>query len=287
LDVSVQEEIEMAKMSIQVQNRRAKAAYVVSSVAENRDVVTQGLLAHNAYLPAELRIGEETVRMFLEWVANTMHFKTDAMLASETEYVNEQADDPPVRARRDAAMPVLSLCMSQTRNQVSAVLGDTGLITYGLRDAVPRAPVELADYAGVVAGLLRRHPRSEASSVVGPFDTAVLASAVDAALAPLASALDELVTEQRQLQGAMLRRDAIVGEWREVYTNGAATFSSLSCMAGQAELGRRVRPTRRSRGSDGNPGDDLSPEVPASDDDPAGEDPVVNPGPVVAGARSE
>jgi len=277
----------MAKMSIQVQNRRAKAAYVVSSVAENRDVVTQGLVAHNVYLPAELRIGEETVRMFLEWLANTMRFKTDAMLASETEYVNEQADDPPVRARRDAAMPVLSLCMSQTRNRVSAVLGDTGLITYGLRDAVPRAPVELADFAGVVAGLLRKHPRIEASSVVGPFDTAVLASAVDAALAPLASALDDLVTEQRQLQGAMLRRDAIVGEWREVYANGSAAFSYLSCMAGQAELARRVRPTRRIRGNDGNPGGDVSPELPANDGDPAGEAPVVTPGPVVAGARSE
>jgi hypothetical protein len=277
----------MAKMSTQVQNRRAKAAYVVSSVAENRDVVTRGLLAHNVYLPAELRIDEEIVRMFLEWLANTVRFKTDAMLASETEYVNEQADDPPVRARRDAAMPVLSVCMSQTRNQVGAVLGDTGIISYGLRDPVPRAPVELANYASAVAGLLRKHPRVEATSVVGPFDTAVLASAVDAALAPLASALDELVIEQRQLQGAMLRRDAIVGEWREVYANSSAAFSYLSCLAGQTELARRVRPTRRIRGNDGKPGDDLSPEVPANDGDPAGEAPVVSPGPVVAGARSE
>lgn len=278
----------MAKMSTRVQNRRTNAAYVVSSVAENRDVVTQGLLAHNAYLPAELRIGEESVRVFLEWLANTMRFKTDAMLAAETEYVNEQADDPPVRERRDAAMPPLSLCMSQTRNQVGAVLGATGIISYGLREGVPRTAVELADYARVVVGLLREHPRVEAKSVVGQFDTAVLASTVEEALAPLEEALHDLVIEQRQLQSAMLRRDTVVGEWQDVYANGSGTFAFLSRMAGHAELARRVRPTtRRSRGKDRNPGDDVSPELPASDGDPAGEAPVVTPGPVVAGARSE
>lgn len=278
----------MAKMSTQVQNHRASAAYVVSSVVENRDVVTQGLLAHNAYLPAEMRIPEENVRIFLDWLANTMQYKTEAMLSAETDYVNEQADDPPVRERRDAAMPRLGLCMSQTRNQVSAVLGDTGLISYGLRDAVPRAPVELADYAKVVLGLLRDHPRAEVSSVVGPFDTAVLASAIEEALAPLDTALQDLVIEQRQLQGAMLRRDTVVGEWQEVYANGSGAFAFLSRLAGQKELARRVRPTARSRrGRAGDPGDGLSPDVPANDDDLAGESPVVTPGSVAAGVRSE
>jgi hypothetical protein len=277
----------MAKMSIQVQNRRTNAAYVVSSVAENRDVITRGLLAHNAYLPAEVRISEEVVRMFLDWLGNTMHFKTEAMLAAETEYVNEQADDPPLRERRDAATPVLSLCVSQARNQVSAVLGDTGLITYGLRDPVPRAPSDLAVYATVVVKLLREHPRVEARAVIGRFDTAVLADAIDEALTPLSSALDALVIEQRQLQGTMLRRDTIVGEWNEVYANGSSTFEFLSRMAGHPEIARRVRPTRRSRGGDSAPGDDAPPEVPASDDGAAGEAPVVSPGPVVAGSRTE
>lgn len=278
----------MAKTSVQVQKRRAKAAYVVSSMNENRDAVTQGLVARNVYLPADLHIPEEVVRIFLDWLANTMHFTTEAMLSAEGEYVNEQADDPPVRERRDAATPRLSLCMSQARNQVSAVLGDTGLATYGLRERVPRAPDELAAYARTAAKLMRQHPRVEASSVVGPFDTTVLAGAIDDALAPLASALDELVIEQRQLQGAMLRRDTVAGEWREVYTNGAGTFAFLSRMAGHPEIARRVRPTtRRSRGQDGAPGDDLLPDAPANDDGAAGEAPVVTPGPVVTGAKAE
>lgn len=278
----------MAKMSTQVQNRRTNAEYVVSSVAENRETVTRGLLAHNAYLPAELRISEETLRVFLDWLANTMHFKTEAMLTAEAEHVNEQADDPPVRERRDAATPVLSLCMSQARNRVSAVLGDAGLITYGLREPVPRGPAELVDYARVAAKLLRQHPRVEASSVVGSFDTAALASTIEETVVPLASALGDLVIEQRQLQGTLLRRDTVVEEWKEVYVNGAGTFEFLSRMAGQAEIARRVRPTkRRIRGHESAPDGDVSPDVPVGGDDAAGEAPIATAGPVVAGTMTE
>jgi hypothetical protein len=85
----------------------------------------------------------------------------------------------------------------------------------------------------------------------------VLADAIDEKLAPLATALSDLVTEHRQLQAAMSRRDAEVEEWNEVYVNGAAAFAWLARMAGQDAVAQRVRPAvRRSRGNE------LVPELP-------------------------
>jgi hypothetical protein len=272
----------MAKMSVQVQNRDANAAYVTSSMSENRDLVVQGLLAHNAYLPAARQIDEATVRVFLDWVAGTIEYKTKAMIAAEDDYVKEQSDDPPVRERRDAAMPVLLPCMIQTRTRVSSVLGETGLAAYGMSEPPPRQPVELAAYAGTVLKLMRAQPRSQPDRVGGTFDTAVLATAIDDALAPLQDALRELVTEQRQLQTAMIRRDTEATEWRDVYVNGATAFAALARMAGHPEIAQRVRPSsRRASGRAAGPGDDISPDLPENDEGSDGDAPIVTPEPIV------
>jgi hypothetical protein len=271
----------MAKMSARTRTRSSNAEYVVSSMVENRDPVARGLLVHNVWLPEELRIGEATLRVFIEWLANIMRYKTTSMLAAETAYVDEQADDPPVRDARDTAMPVVGQCMVQARNKVEAVFGEVGLTTYALREPVPRQPAELAAYAGTTAKLLRRYPRTAPDGAGGTLNTVTLAGAIEDALAPLAGALSDLVTEQRQLQTAMIRRDTEVGEWNEVYVSGTAAFAWLARMAREYELAQRVRPTaRRARSNDGSPVDE--PDLPGDDDDGAPVNaPGVTPEPIV------
>ncbi|HWN69950.1 MAG TPA: hypothetical protein VNM90_20045, partial [Haliangium sp.] len=187
-------------MSTRTRNRSANAEYVVSSMDENRDLVARGLLVHNAWLPEGLRIDEATLSLFINWLANTIRYKTTSMLGTETAYVDEQADDPPVRDARDTAAPVVSQRMLQARSKVEAVFGQVGLTTYGLREPVPRQAAELAAYADTSAKLMRRYPRTEPDGTGGTLSTVALAGAIEDALAPLAGALSALVTEQRQLQ---------------------------------------------------------------------------------------
>jgi len=259
----------MAKMSVQVQNRSANAAHVASALDEHGEAVVQGLLARNAALPPDRRISEETLRLFLRWLGATLDSKTASMMAAEMAYIDEQADDPAVRARRDEAVPPLALCMTRVRSSVGAVLGNPGLATYGLVEPVPRYPVELSDYARVAMSLLLGHPRQQDDGIGGAFDTTVLAATILAALSPLAEALRDLRTEQRQLEGAMLRRDAEVADWQTIYVHGATTFASLSHMAGHPGLAARVRPTaRRSDGRDAVPGDEVPGDDPILPEDP-------------------
>lgn len=261
----------MANMSIQVQNRSANARFTVRSLTTHREEVIRGLLAHNAYLPIGVRIDEGTLRAFLDWLSATMSYKTEAMVAAEMNYVNEQADDPAVRARRDKAMEPVLTALSRLRVRVGSVLGDEGLNTYGLRKQVPRLPNELADYATVVVTLLRGRSRTVSDGLGGVLDTLILAAALEDALAPLRQALDDLATEQRELEGAMIRRDGLVGEWHEVYQGGATAVTGIYRMAGQLALSQRVKPTtRRGAGEEPPPADGVPVVLP--DPDEPGED---------------
>lgn len=259
----------MAKMSVQVQNRSANAAHVVSAVEEHGETVVQGLLARNTSLPPDRQISEDVLRQLLGWLAATLETKTGSMVAAEMAYIDEQADDPPVRARRDEAVPVLVQAMTRVRSSVDSVLGDPGLSTYGLREIVPRTPAELSDYARVSMSLLLGHPRQLDDGIGGTFDTTVLATTILGALSPLDQALRDLRKEQRQLEGAMLRRDAEVTDWQEVYIHGATMFASLARMAGHPGLAARVRPTaRRSEGRDPAPGEEVPGDGPLLPEDP-------------------
>lgn len=261
----------MANMSIQVQNRSANARFTVRSLTTHREEVIRGLLAHNAYLPIGMRIDEATLRAFLDWVSATMTHKTEIMVAAEMNYVHEQADDPAVRARRDQAVEPVLKALSRLRVRVGSVLGDEGLNTYGLRKQIPRLPGDLADYATVVVTLLRGRSRTVSDGLGGVLDTLILAAALEAELAPLRQALDDLEIEQRELEGTMIRRDDVVGEWHEVYQGGATTVTGLYRMAGQLALSQRVKPTtRRSAGEEpppveGAPVAQPDPEEPGED----------------------
>lgn len=256
----------MANMSVLIQNRKSNARFAVSSLKTHREEVVQRLLARNAELPVTQQIDESTIRLFLDWLGANIEHETDAMVEAELAYVTEQADDPEVRARRDTVVVHVLTAVSRARARIGSVLGDEGLALYGLDRPVPRGPQEVADYTGVVIKLLRDKPRSVPDGLDGVVDTAVLASALDGALAPLTEALSAVQTEQRELEGAMIRRDDQVSEWHEVYQGGATALTGIYRMAGLLALSQRVRPTiRRGAGISPAPAEGEGVELPAPD----------------------
>ena len=235
----------MSNMSIQVQNRSNNARFTVSSERTHREEVLQGLLARNAALPIGQRIDEDTIRMFLDWLASNIEHKTEAMVAAELAYVTEQLDDPIVRARRDEAAASALGGITRTRMRIGSVWGEEGLALYGLNKPLPRLPHEVAAYARVVVDRLRKTPKTEPDDIGGVIDTGILADALEGKLTPLRQALDDVNTEQRELHGTLLKRDAEVADWYEVYHGGATAMMGLYRMAGKREMAQRVRPTKR------------------------------------------
>ena len=237
----------MANSSILVTNRTFQARYALSSLTTHGDEVVQGLLAQNRDLPPERRLDENEIRRFLDWLGAVIEHKTEALHEAETRYVSRQAHAPGLRARRDAALPVLAAMLLQVRDRIKAVLGKAGLTTYGLRGRMPRRAAAVAVRAVVVIELLRKQPRVLSDGLGGVLDTLVLAGALENARLPLQQALDELQQAQHARAGAMIQRDAQVDEWHEVYQGGATAVVGLYRVAGQLELAQRVRPTHRRR----------------------------------------
>jgi hypothetical protein len=264
----------MANMSVLVRNRKSNARFAASSVKTHREELVQGLMKRNGALPVTQQIEESTIRLFVDWLGATIDHKTEDMVGAELAYVTEQADDPETRARRDAAVGPVSTGVSRARVRIESVLGDDGLASYGMKKPVPRLPQEVADYAGVAVKLMRDKPRAVSDGVGGVVDTIVLADALDEVLAPLNQALSDVQTEQRELEGAMIRRDDQVSDWHEVYQGGATALTGLYRLAGQLALSQRVRPTvRRGAGIEPAPVEGEPVELPAPDA-PADDEPI-------------
>ncbi|ACY15010.1 hypothetical protein [Haliangium ochraceum] len=269
----------METTNTQFRNRRADAAYVVSSLDEHCDELVHGLLAHNTYLPADEQITPAAVRTFLRWLGATLRHQTEAMSASESVCASASTGEPSARQRRDVAAGALATELSRARNRVSSALGSSRLARYGLDQVTPSLPSERVDYGREVAERLREHACIEDDGLGGTLDTVTLAKALERAVALLDAAILEHLREIRHAQGARARRERATGRWVDVYGNGSAVFASLYRMAEQAELARQmVRPSSRRTegpsGGQGRPGDadlaraaELAPATAAIADD--------------------
>jgi hypothetical protein len=242
----------MARTSVTVSDQRASAAFVASATTTYRDAVVEGLLAHNAALQPEDRIDAAVLQQFLTWAGKLLQQRGDALTLAEAAYVAEQADDVPLRLLRDDRFEALSDKVGVVRDRVWMHAGREALSTYGLSRSKPRSVQDLLNYAKTAAALLREQPRMVPDGVSGELSTEVLAESLEGLCEDLAASVQELVTEQRELDAARGARNAAQDELVAMYQMIAGLLVYVFRLAGYPDLAERVRPvikpaTRRSR----------------------------------------
>jgi len=239
----------MSNMSIQVQNRAKVAEYVGSSVKVHGDAVAKALAENVAGLDVA------TVHKVLDALVGHLESRTrDA----EHAYTAEQADDPPIRNARDQAAARLIETLQQLREVVGQTLGPDGVARYGLTGQTPRVPQALAEHAGNVVSLLRKHPAAGEGRFVKELRTEKAADQ----LAPMVDALSEQLgrvdREVRELQAALVDRDRAVAQWMGDYPGIASILEGMYRLAGNTELADRIRPTARRTSGQATDLDDAS-----------------------------
>lgn len=256
----------MAKKSTQISNRNANADHVISSVHTHGGQIARALHARAAALPEEEQLGEEAIAAFLRWLGANLRYRNQALAAAEMAYVEEQADDPALRAGRDLHVEALLTVAGRVRARIETVLGGQGLATYGMSGVTPRIPAALVEHVGVAIQLLRGRPQQADDGIGGVVDTARLADVLEAALAPVRQSMAVLTQERRELDAALLERNQALATWLDAYQGVAGALTALYRLAGYPELAQRVRPTaRRSAGEElpapvgEEPGDALPP----------------------------
>lgn len=164
--------------------------------------------------------------------------------AAENAYTSEQADDPPVRKRRDDKVTELAQRWSEVKAQVARRFGEAVPREYGLDGELPATPDALSLQAANAVKLLRAKPRSH-SSGLGEFTATAAANYLEEAQTTLAAALTAVKTEAKELQDALGRRDAATAEWSDIYQASATLLEGYLRLGRRLDLADRVRPTAR------------------------------------------
>ena len=248
----------MARTSVTVSDQKSSAAFVASATTIYRDAVVAGLLAHNDVLQPEDRIDAAVLQQFLTWLGKILQQKGNTLATAEAAYVSEQADDVPMRTGRDAKHEALSGQVVLVRDRVGTHAGPEVLSAYGLSKPKPRTPQDLVPYARTAIALLREQPRTIPDGMGGTIDTVVLAGSLEGLCNDLEASIEQLVTEQRELDAARFTRNAAQEDLIATYQVIAGLLAYVFRLAGHPDLAERVRPVIRPRRSR-TPGDDTLP----------------------------
>lgn len=122
--------------------------------------------------------------------------------AAENAYTSEQADDPPVRKARDDAAKEVAERWGDVKVQITRRFGATVPREYGFEGELPSTPDALSTQAANAVRLLREKPRSHTSRL-GEFTTTAAADYLEEAQESLATVLNAVKTETKELQDAL------------------------------------------------------------------------------------
>lgn len=203
--------------------------------------------------PEDLDRARTTVTDSVARIASTIGRANAKLEAAENAYAREQADDPPARKQRDDAATEVAQRWTDVKTQISRRFGAAAVREYGLEGDLPGTPDALSRQSSNAAKLLRDKPRTHASPL-GEFTTEGAAGYLEQAQATLATALETVTTEAKELQDALGLRDASTNDWRDIYQASATLLEGYLRLGRRLDLAERVRPTvRRAAGLDVTP----------------------------------
>lgn len=192
-------------------------------------------------------------------IARVMAAINTKLEKAEHDYASEQADDPPIRKKRDDASADLGARWSEVKGHLIRRFGDAAPREYGMEGELPATPDALAKQAANAVKLLRAKPRTHASKL-GEFTTTAAADHLEEAQTALSNALTGVTTETKELQDALGIRDTAATEWTNVYQSCATLLEGYLRLGGRTDLADRVRPTiRRASGLEVTPPEPTDP----------------------------
>lgn len=164
------------------------------------------------------------------------------LTVAEQAYQAEQADDGPVRLRRDRAIEGTAAAILRIRGAVDKSLGKAALATYGLDGETLREGNVLLARARNIVQLLHVRATKVEDDFGGTFDTAKAELLLAPLVQELAEALDGVAAEARKLQQSLDTRNRAAASWDEVYAGVTQVGMGLFRLAGARDLADRLRP---------------------------------------------
>jgi hypothetical protein len=261
-----QEENDMA--SKQVVDRQRSANSVIAAGEANAGLIQEALAAQ---AKPHLKKGEAApdVAAVVKLSCTVLAAARDRMVEADAAHEAELADDPAVRAARDAACTVLYDEIVQVREMVVGAHGGNaaGNVFAG---STPEEPIALSRYAGEVASRLQKANLPPPRIKGAKLNVAEIAGSLQEKRAELDQQLHAVQREMREAQQTLAAKTAAVAAYDETFAGVAAALSGLLRLAGKVDLAAKVRPSTRRPGQTADAGDGSTPETPAPQTDAQG-----------------
>lgn len=235
-------------VSIATADRVKDVQAVNASVETHGAAVAAGIVAALAPL---LREGETMpdVAFFFELVGRKMVQEAGELSAADDAHEAELADDPPWRAKRDAASTAVRGTLVDLRDAVTTAHGPDAARLLALADPPSFEPTVLAEEAPRVLGKLRDEtlalppPKRRGVKV----DLGEIAEDIDAGLGELAEALAVLRREGRESERTVTAKHRALAAFDAVVGPGTALIVAAFRLGGRGDLADRVVPAAAKR----------------------------------------
>ncbi len=185
--------------------------------------------------------------------ADKLEKSTGTMVAADEAHIAELDDDAAFRAARDeSATDVRDACVD-LRDVTTTMFGADYIESLGYEGDTPEDPVML-HRLGVrimerIDKIDRPGPRFEGMT----FDPAPWKKKLFGPINKLGAALKKTAIEEREAEQTITAKREAIAAYDEIFSKTAGLVSALLRIAGEEELGRRVRPVKSRPGRISDP----------------------------------
>ena len=201
---------------------------------------------------------------------------TSTMASVDLEHAKETLETSQARAKRDVVLNDTWSQLNSLKQAISGFHGETSLSLLGMNNPIPRTPIELQRYLENIENVVNQGVLMPDQVLPGPvvWTNDAILKVIRPMLGQLRDALAVVSQEQQEDKDTMTRKWELMEKQNHVYTAVAHIAEAYARIAGEHELGERLRPR-----ANGRPGRRANQENGGSD--------VEAPQPVVAPVVTE
>ena len=251
--------MEVSKMVV---DRQKSSTRVVAAARAHGPKAGTGMAA---FLGEEYGLPTEKL---MKGSADRLEKVTVTMVAADEAHIAELDDDAAFRTERDASAKDIRTVCVDLRDLTGTMFGTDYVKAIGYEGDTPEDPVMLHRLGVRIMERLDKveppRPRFEGMT----FDPAPWKKRLLGPTNKLGAALERTAIEEREAEQTITAKNEAIAAYDDIFSKTAGLVSALLRIAGEEELGRRVRPVKSRPGRISNPDFDVDVEADKVDPTP-------------------
>lgn len=235
------------KVSKMVVDRQKSSTRVVAAARTHKSRAGAGmteLLGFDCGLATE---------QLMDGSADRLEKVTGTMVAADEAHIAELDDDSAFRVARDESAKDIRIVCVDLRDLTGTMFGTDYVKSLGYEGDTPEDPVMLHRLGARIVERIDKIDRPKPRFEGMTFDPAPWKKKLSEPTARLGAALAKTAAEEREAEQTIAAKNDAIADYDDVFSKTAGLVSALLRIAGEEEIGRRVRPVKSRPGRISDP----------------------------------